>query len=85
MGVQTFSFGIRRTAREALTEIGDRAGLMTLTQDLGEAFTHRPPTTSNGKCWNHVPRKEMVAVFDWQPRGDNQYFLPAKIKRYIDG
>ena len=38
-----------------------------------------------GKCWNHVPRKEMVAVFDWQQRGDNQYFLPAKIKRYIDG
>ena len=27
----------------------------------------------------------MVAVFDWQPRGDNQYFLPAQIKRYIDG
>ena len=27
----------------------------------------------------------MVAVFDWQPRGDNQYFLPARIKRYIDG
>ena len=44
-----------------------------------------PPTTSNGKCWNHVPRKDMVAVFDWQPRGDNQYFLPARIKRYIDG
>ena len=62
-----------------------RPSWLDVTQDLGEAFTHRPPTTSNGKCWNHVPRKEMVAVFDWQPRGDNQYFLPARIKRYIDG
>ena len=36
-------------------------------------------------CWNHVPRRDMVAVFTWRPRGDNQYFLPAPIKRYIDG
>ena len=21
----------------------------------------------------------------WRPRGDNQYFLPAPIRRYIDG
>ena len=56
-----------------------------VTCDLGEAFTHRQPTTSTSKCWNHVPRRDMVAVFTWRPRGDNQYFLPAPIKRYIDG
>ena len=56
--LQTFSFGIRRTARETLTEIGDRAGLMTLRISAKRSRTVRQPlatasagTTSPGRIW----------------------------------
>ena len=54
-----------------------------IKNDPGAMVTLVDPASAGTATY--VPRKEMVAVFDWQPRGDNQYFLLAKTKRYIDG